>query len=154
MKRLGLCAILVLAFASGALAQSVKVTVTQIKASGSGGGKVTVDPKLSDLARILPKQFKFSNYSFISRSSSDVSISKTAVWTLEGAKYLDATFVSSDGSGPAERVTLTLDVYTKTGSKRKRIVKMTQKIAKDKSTFLGIPSKDSGQRLILAIKVQ
>ena len=57
------------------------------------------------------------------------------------------------GQGAAVRYTIMLRVYSKPSSGEKTILKLTQKVAKGKSSLVGVGG-DPGGTLILAIKAQ
>jgi hypothetical protein len=153
MKSFMLPAVLMLLVVSVASAQTVSVSVTQIEASGSEQ-KVTVDPKLSDLASILPKQFRYSNYRQISSTSSSVSSGQPGTWTLDNGQTLDISLAGVEGKGASQVYVLNVEIYTGSGANRTTVTKTTFKREKGKTSLLGIEGKAQDKALILAIKVE
>lgn len=155
MRNPAWAAVVVLVVAGlAAYAQAAQVTVTQIEASGSGQ-KVSVDPKLGDLAGVLPKQFRYSEYKFVSSTSSSVTAGdKAATWTLDNGKLLDVSLTGTEGEGANMRYILNVEVYTNTNGTRETVTKTSFKREKGKPSLLVLDGKTSGKALILAIKVE
>jgi len=150
----GISAVMAVLLAA-AVAQAASVTVTQIKASGSGG-QVTVDPRLSDIKESLTKQFRFSRYDFLARSSSEVSSGSTSTWSLKTGESLDVRLDSAEGSGANTRYTLSLEVYyVDNRGKRQSEFRTQVRLAKGGTFLLGLGEyQDLGGTMILAIKAQ
>jgi len=148
-------AAMIVVLAAG-MAGAASVTVTQIKASGSGG-KVTVDPKLSDIAKHISKQFRFSKYEFLSSKSSTVADGSTATWELGAGLKLDVTVSETERESKAAKYTLDIEVYKVTDKGRESTLKMSYKV-RSKSPFLvggfDKEAESKGWTLILAIKVE
>jgi opacity protein-like surface antigen len=144
-------AAMIVVLAAG-LASAASVTVTQIKASGSGG-KVTVDPKLSDIAESISKQFRFSKYEFLSSKSSTVAKGSTSTWNLSTGNKLDITVSATETEGKSVRYTLDIEVYKQTPKGKESILKTTVKAPAGKTFLIGLGEVD-GWTLILAIKVE
>ncbi len=155
MKKLMLAALLSLVLA--ACLEAAEVTVTQIKASGSGG-QVTIDPRLSDLADKISRQFRFSRYDFLSRSATRVNVGGTSTSQLATGDYLALTLnaaeQTTDGNGDSYVLyTLNIEVYSKTQSGKKSIFRTSLKSPQG-TTFLIVPGnfESIGGYLILAIR--
>lgn len=150
----GISAVLAVLLAA-TVAQAASVTVTQIKASGSGG-QVTVDSRLSDIKESLTKQFRFSRYDFLARSSSEVKAGSTSTWSLKTGESLDVRLDSAEGSGENTRYTLSLEVYYVDNRGQRQSEFRTQvRLAKGGTFLLGLGEyKDLGGTMILAIKAQ
>ena len=133
--------------AAPALGASASVKVTQVAASGSGT-PVTIDPKLKAVEKTLTNTFKFSKYAVVSQKTSSVSQGATANWKLDNGSFLDVTFVATDG----KIFTITVEVYTQSGGKRKSIMKVTVKRPKGGSVIYKVGKRKSGETLILVIK--
>ena len=152
MKNLALAALITVCVASAAFAQSARVTVTQIKASGSGG-KISIDPQLADLKRNLVKQFRFSKYAFLARKSSAVAVGAKATWKLSDGRFLDVTLSGVRGEAKAAKFSLVVEIYSKRGGKRKSIMTTRVTRAKGKPIIYGLgESKKLKGTLILVIK--
>jgi hypothetical protein len=138
-----------------ALAQAASITVTQIKASGEGGA-VVVDPRLSEIKEDLLRKFRFSKYTFLSRSSASVSTGKTASWDLTTGDILDITLESVDPDGRGQRYTITVEVYYfDENNTRQNIITTTVKVPAGQTFLLGLGEyKDLGGTFILALRTQ
>lgn len=152
MKKLFVAAGVLLVFCSAGLAASAKVTITQIKASGSGGA-VTVDPQLEDLKDRLAKKFRFSQYTFLSSSTKSIASGGTATWSLKNGNFLDMALTGIEGSGNATRYSLKLEFYSKSGGKNKSILTTNVTLFKGKVfAYARSSSETLGGTLILVIK--
>lgn len=138
------------------LAEAASVTVTQIKASGSGDNP-QVDPKLSGIAGALTKRFRFAKYEFLSSRSASVNEGGTGTWSLNTGDKLDITFDGVEKSDSTTRYKLTVEIYSEDKSgKRRSTTKISVKNPRGDVWLLGLEqeSKGLGWTLILAIKAE
>ncbi|MCD6404246.1 MAG: hypothetical protein J7M19_00290 [Planctomycetes bacterium] len=154
MKKLVVAAAVIVLLAPVVLAGPTTVTVTQIRASGSGG-EVSIDAGIKDLKESLAKRFRFAKYAFLSRKSSTLSKGGTKTWKLADGNYLDIKFSGAEGNGNKVVYTLSLEVYSRTPKGRETIAKTTVKRSKGKAFLYGLGhSRTVGGTLILVIKAE
>ena len=116
---------------------------------------MAIDPKLADMASVLPKEFRYSDYKCVSRTSATVAAgARAATWTLDNGKLLDVSLESTEGEGAGLRYTLNVEVYTDSDGNRETVTKTTYKCQKGKPCLLVLPEKSANKALILAIKVE
>ena len=152
MKRYFLAAAAV--FCAAGFARAASVTVTEIKASGSGG-EVTVDSRLSDIRDSIVRQFRFSNYEFLSRRSSNITQGATTTWKLATGDYLDVTLTGDETSKGSRRYTLTLLVYNRTSQGKRTILNTTVKTQRGQVFLVGLGENAAlGGTLILAMQAE
>ena len=153
MKTFMIAALVVAAFAVPVHAASV--TVTQIKATGSGG-KPQIDRELSDIADKLAKQFRFSTYSFLVRDSDTIRTGDTSTLDLKTGDFLDMAIDAEEVDDRGNiRHKITVEVYQKTQRGKKTIFKGTFKNPAGGTFLIGLPeSQTIGGTPIIAIKTQ
>jgi hypothetical protein len=152
MRNLALAAAIVLFMGAPLLAQPAKVTVTQVKASGSGG-EVSIDPRLGELGKSLAKKFRYSQYTLVSSKATSIAVGGTATWKLADGKFLDIKLSGVRGEGKALKYSLALQIYTKSDDKREVILNMSATLSKGATFSYGLGgSRAVGGALILVIK--
>lgn len=154
MKKFVIAVAVVILLAPVVLAGPATVTVTQIRASGSGGD-VSIDTRLKDLKESLVKRFRFAKYDFLSRKSATLPKGHTKTWKLTDGNYLDIKFSGAEGDGDKVVYTLSLEVYSRTPKGRDIIAKTTVKRTKGKALLYGLGhSRMVRGTLILVIKAE
>jgi len=146
-------ALLVTPAVGGRPASAANVTVTQVAASGSGGG-VTIDREIEGLRESLVKRFAFSRYEFLSRKTARLAPGGSDTWSLANGTYLDIVFEGAEGAGAGTLYTLSLEVYKRTDEGKKGISKVTYKRTKGQPSLLGVGKLSSGASLILVITAE
>lgn len=145
-----LAAALAALIAPAVFAQSAKITVTQVAASGSGGS-VTIDRKIEGIRESLVKKFAFSKYAFLSRKTVDVASGAAGTWDLANGNYLDIKFEGTEGQGENALHTLSLEIYKRTDEGRESISTIKYKRTRGQPLFMGVGKLSSGASLILVI---
>lgn len=151
MKRFAIAALVIAAFAVPA--RAAHVTVTQIKATGSGG-KPEIDKELSDIAAQLAKSFKYSTYNFLVRDSDTIRTGDTSTLTLKTGDYLDMTIDAEEVDDRGNvRHKITVEAYQKTQRGKRTVFRGTFKNPAGGTFLILLPeSKAIGGTPILAIK--
>ena len=153
MRKVLFAAALAAMIAPAVLAQSAKVTVTQIAASGSGGS-VTIDREIEGLRESLVKKFAFSRYTFLSRKTASLGGGESGTWNLSDGSYLDIEFAGTEGTGENTLYTLGLEIYKRTEEGRESISTIKYKRTKGQPSLLGLGELSSGASLILVITAE
>lgn len=153
MRKTLLAAALAVLMASAVFAQSAKVTITQVAASGSGGS-VTIDREIEGLKESLVKKFAFSKYTFLSAKTVNVASGAVGTWDLANGNYLDMKFEGTTGTGESALYTLSLEVYKRTDEGRESISTIKYKRTKGQPLIVGVGKLASGASLILVITAE
>ena len=138
-----------------ASARPAEVTVTQIKASGSGG-KPVIDSRLSDIRDKLEKQFKFARYDLLARDTDTIATGDTSTLQLKTGDYLDMTIDAEEADSAGNvRQTMSVEVYRKTQRGRESISKLTVKNPSGGTFLIVLPvSKEIDGTPIIAIRTK